>query len=96
MTHDVKELFKEWRNDPDYVCEYEALEEEFAIARAVISARAHAGLTQEELARRMGTTQSAIARLEGGKSKPSTSTLEKLAIATGTRLKIEFEPQRVP
>jgi transcriptional regulator with XRE-family HTH domain len=92
---DVKELFKEWRNDPDYVREYEALEEEFAMARAVISARTHAGLTQEELARRMGTTQSVIARLEGGKSKPSTSTLEKLAIATGTRLKIEFEPQRV-
>jgi ribosome-binding protein aMBF1 (putative translation factor) len=89
---DIKELFKEWRKDPDYVREYEALEEEFAMARAVIAARVHAGLTQEELARRMGTTQSVIARLEGGKSKPSTSTLEKLAAATGTRLKIEFEP----
>lgn len=93
MTHDVKTLFKEWRKDPEYVREYDSLEEEFVVARAVISARVHAGLTQEELARRMGTTQSAIARLESGKSKPSTSTLEKLAVATGTRLKIEFEPQ---
>jgi transcriptional regulator with XRE-family HTH domain len=40
----------------------------------------------------MGTTQSAIARLEGGKTRPSTATLEKLAAATGTRLKIAFEP----
>ncbi len=89
---DVRELFKEWRKDPDYVREYDALEEEFAIVGAIIAARAHAGLTQAELARRMGTTQSVIARLEGGKTKPSVATLEKLAAATGTRLKIDFEP----
>lgn len=96
MITDVRELFEEWRKDPVYRCEYEALKEEFAIARAVIAARVHAGLTQEELASRMGTSQSAIARLEGGKSRPSTATLEKLAAATGTRLKIEFEPQQAP
>jgi ribosome-binding protein aMBF1 (putative translation factor) len=89
---DVRELFKEWRKDPDYVREYDALEEEFSIVGAIIAARAHAGLTQAELARRMGTTQSVIARLEGGKTKPSVATLEKLAAATGTRLKIDFEP----
>jgi ribosome-binding protein aMBF1 (putative translation factor) len=95
MTTDVRELFEEWHKDSAYRREYEALKEEFAIARAVIAARAHAGLTQEELASRMGTSQSAIARLESGKSRPSTATLEKLAVATGTRLKIEFEPHQI-
>jgi ribosome-binding protein aMBF1 (putative translation factor) len=89
---DVKALFKEWRKDPEYRREYEALEEEFALATAVISARVQAGLTQRELAQRMGTTQSVIARLEGGRTKPSTATLEKVAKATGTRLRIDFEP----
>ena len=94
-TIPADELFSEWRKAPGYVAEYDALSEEFAIASAVIAARSHAGLTQEELAKRMGTTQSAIARLEAGKSKPSTSTLEKLAKATGTRLRISFEPEKV-
>ncbi len=92
---DVRELFKEWHKDPEYQREYDALEEEFAIARAVIAARAHAGLTQEQLASRMGTTQSVIARLESGRSKPSLTTLEKLAAATGTHLKIQFEPRQI-
>ena len=92
-TRSMDDLFAEWRKDPHYVAEYDALEEEFTLAAAVIAARAHAGLTQEQLALRMGTTQSVIARLEGGKSKPSTTTLEKLAQATGTRLKIAFEPK---
>ncbi|MGH6754915.1 MAG: helix-turn-helix domain-containing protein, partial [Bradyrhizobium sp.] len=55
-------------------------------------ARAKAGLTQEELARRMDTSQSAIARLEGGRMKPSARTLERFAKATGTHLRITFEP----
>ncbi|MXP41982.1 helix-turn-helix domain-containing protein [Altererythrobacter soli] len=70
---------------PEFVREYEALEEEFALASAVIGARAHAGLTQEELAERLGTSQSAIARLESGRSRPSATTLAKLAAATGTK-----------
>jgi ribosome-binding protein aMBF1 (putative translation factor) len=86
-------LFARWREDPEYVAEYSELESEYAVAAAIIEARTYAGLTQGELAKRMGTTQSVIARLEGGKSKPSTSTLEKLAVATGTRLRISFEPQ---
>ena len=67
---------------------------EFELARAVIQARANAGLTQEELAKRMKTTQSVIARLESGRTKPSTQTLQRLAAATGTRVKITFEPVR--
>ena len=88
----IKDLHKKWLKDPKYRREYDALEEEFEIAKAITAARAHAGLTQEELASRMGTSQSAIARLESGRSKPSTATLAKLAAATGTHLKIDFEP----
>jgi ribosome-binding protein aMBF1 (putative translation factor) len=88
----VEEAFAEWRKDPDYVKAYDALEDEFALAAAMIEARAHAGLTQEELAQRMHTTQAVIARLESGRVKPSTRTLERLATATGMKLRISFEP----
>lgn len=57
-----------------------------------IEARAAAGLTQQQLAERMQTTQTVIARLESGKVKPSARTLEKFAAATGMRLRIKFEP----
>ena len=90
-TIPLSTLSDEWFKDPEFVREYEALEEEFALATALIKARADAGLTQEEIARRMGTTQSAVARLEGGKSRPSTTTLAKFAKATGTRLRVSFE-----
>lgn len=88
----VSEVAKEWFKNPDFVREYDALEEEFALASQLIGARARAGLTQEELAQRMGTSQSAIARLESGRSRPSTRTLEKLAAATGSKLRIVLEP----
>ena len=87
----VEETFAAWRKDPEYVKAYDALEEEFWLAKAMIVARAHAGLTQEQLAERMHTTQAAIARLESGRAKPSTRTLERLATATGMRLRISFE-----
>jgi ribosome-binding protein aMBF1 (putative translation factor) len=90
-TIPLETLFSEWRTDPEYVREFEAQAEEFALAHALIGARAQAGLTQEELAQRMGTTQSAIARMEGGKGRPSTSTLAKVAKATGTKLRVSFE-----
>jgi len=79
------------KGDPEYARAYAALEEEFALAGAMIGARTRAGLTQQQLARRMNTTQAAIARLENGRSKPSTRTLERLAAATGKRLRISFE-----
>jgi len=88
----VKQLHQKWMKDPEYRKAHPALAPEFALARAVIEARVQAGLTQEQLAARMETTQSAIARLESGRSKPSTQTLAKLAAATGTRLQISFQP----
>ena len=84
--------FDEWRKDPDYVREFRSLEDEFALAQLFISARGAAGLTQAELAKKMQTSQAYIARLEGGKEKPSTRTLNRFAKATGHRVVIEFEP----
>ena len=91
-TIPVEAAFAEWRKDPEYVKAYDALEDEFTLAAAMIEARAHAGLTQEQLAQRMHTTQAVIARLESGRIKPSTRTLERLAAATGMKLRISFEP----
>lgn len=87
-------LHGRWMTEPEYRKAYDALGDEFTLASALIAARARAGLTQAALARRMKTTQTAIARLEGGRIKPSTRTLERFARATGSRLKISFEPVR--
>ncbi|HEX4196277.1 MAG TPA: helix-turn-helix transcriptional regulator [Caulobacteraceae bacterium] len=89
----VEESFHEWRGDPDYRDAYDALDEEFALAGALIEARALAGVSQEEIAKRMHTSQPAVARLEAGRGNPSLSTLRRYASATGTRLKIVFEPK---
>ncbi|SIQ92612.1 transcriptional regulator, XRE family [Rhizobium sp. RU33A] len=88
----IRDLHEAWLEKPDYRDAYDALEDEFSLIRAVVEARLQAGLTQAELAERMQTSQSAVARLESGRVKPSATTLEKLARATGTRLKISFEP----
>jgi transcriptional regulator with XRE-family HTH domain len=90
----LNELHRKWLKRPAYRRAYGALDAEFNMAAALIEARAHAGLTQEQLARRMRTTQTVIARLESGRVKPSTRTLERIAQATGMRLKISFEPTR--
>jgi ribosome-binding protein aMBF1 (putative translation factor) len=89
----VEETFKEWRKDPEYVAAYDALEDEFALASALIRARGAAGMSQEQVAAAMGTTQAVVARLEGGRIKPTTRTLERFAKATHTRLRISFEPE---
>lgn len=90
----LSDLHKKWMKSPAYRKEYDALGEEFGLAAAVAKARLRAGLSQAELARRMKTTQSTIARLESGRGKPSTRTLDRFAKATGHRLKITFEPMR--
>ncbi len=91
----VSDLHRRWMKNKEYRKTHEELAPEFALARAVIDARVIAGLTQEQLAQRMKTTQSVIARLESGRARPSTQTLERLATATGTRLCISFQPEGV-
>jgi ribosome-binding protein aMBF1 (putative translation factor) len=93
-TIPAETAFAKWRKDPAYVKAYEALEGEYALAATLIKARARAGLTQEQLAKRMKTTQTVIARLEGGRVKPSTRTLERIATATGSTLRITLEPNK--
>lgn len=88
----LNDLHKKWMKSKEYRKAHEDLAPEFALSRALIQARVSAGLTQEELARRIETTQSVIARLESGRTRPSTQTLERLAAATKTRLIITFEP----
>ena len=90
----LKDLKARLLKDPAVRKEYDAMEEEFALMLAVAKARLRAGLSQAELARRMKTTQSTVARLESGRGQPSTRTLTRFAKATGHRLKISFEPVR--
>ena len=88
----ITALHKKWMKQPKYRKAYAALEEEFALASALMDIRNRAGLTQKALARKMGTTQPVVARLESGRSRPSMRTLERFAKATGSRLRISFAP----
>jgi len=90
----VEESFKRWDKEPRFKRAYDALEEEFVLAAALIDARGYAGLSQEDVAARMHTSQQAVSRLEGGRANPSLNMLRRFAQATGTRLKISFEPLR--
>jgi transcriptional regulator with XRE-family HTH domain len=86
------QLKAEWLADPEFRAEYEALGPKFELIHEFIAARARAGLTQEQLAERMGTSQSAIARIESGDRIPTVRTLQRFAEATGTRLVIKLVP----
>ena len=94
-THD--EMINEWMEDPTFKKEYDALESEFALFDELIKARNNAGLTQSEVAERMGTKTPAIARLESGggskKHSPSIATLLKYAEAVGCGLEIKLVPR---
>ncbi len=91
MTY-IDELHDEMMKSPGYRAAHRASGPVYQLIEALIAARAQAGVTQAEIAERMGTTQSAVARLEGWTANPSVKTLRKYAEATGTRLVISFEP----
>ncbi|NDY55858.1 helix-turn-helix domain-containing protein [Desulfovibrio sulfodismutans] len=78
------------REDPEYAREYDALEEEFALIGAMLDARQKAGLTQAQVAERMGVKQPVVAKIEGGKSNVSFDTLNRYAHANGYKVKVEF------
>ncbi len=88
MTIPWESVRKQLLSNPAVKAEYDRLAPEFEISTELIRARVRAGLTQAELAARMGTSQSAIARLESGQTLPSTKTLIRFAEATSS--KIEF------
>ncbi len=92
MTTTLEELKAELLRSPEVRAAYEASRPEFELAKTVIAARTAQGLTQAELAARMKTSQSYIARLESGRVLPSMRTWQRLATATSTRPKFTLEP----
>ncbi len=90
----IRTLHRRWTRDAAYKAAYDALEGEFNLAAALIEARSKAELTQEQVAALMQTSQAYVAKMEGGRVNPSVKTLRRFAAATGTRLKISFEPMR--
>jgi ribosome-binding protein aMBF1 (putative translation factor) len=97
MGRNMQDMIAEWEKDPEFVHEYAALkEQQEEYVRVMIDARCQAGLTQKDLAKRMKTTQSAIARLESGAQKPSLNTVERYAFACKMRLHIALVPMKKP
>jgi ribosome-binding protein aMBF1 (putative translation factor) len=90
MTIPFEKLKARLLANPKVKSEYDALAPEFEIAAELLRARLRAGLSQTELAARMGTSQSAVARLESGDTLPSTKTLLRYAQATGSRVRVRL------
>lgn len=88
----LADLKNEFMSDPDNKAAYDALEPEFNLARKLIAARAAAGLSQAEVAERMGTKQSEVSRIEGGRQNISIEKLARFADAVGTKLDIRLDP----
>lgn len=83
-------LHKKWMKDPEYRYEYERLAPEFEIARQIIDARIKRKITQVELAKRMGTGQAVISRLENANARPSLSLIQRLADALNLKVELRF------
>ena len=94
VVHDHEEFLTRARRRRGFQEAYDALETEYQVANELITARSRAGLTQDVVAQRMGTTKSAVSRLErAGKHTPSVGTLQRYASAVGCELKIELVPK---
>ncbi len=97
VPHDHGAFLKRARKREGFSKAYDGLEEEYALVREMLSARSKSGLTQEAVAERMGTTKSAVSRLESaGKHAPSITTLKKYAEAVGCDLEIKLVPKSSP
>jgi len=95
VKHDHKAMIEEAYKRPGFKEAYESSELEYQVARQMLRARSRAKLTQDAVAERMGTTKSAVSRLESaGKHTPSLATLKRYAEAVGCKLKVELVPQK--
>lgn len=92
MTRSFRDSLNERLRDPEFRAEWDALEPEFQIAKAMLDGRTARNLTQKELAEITGITQSDISKLENGIANPSLRTLERLAAGLGMRIRLEFVP----
>ena len=89
---DLEELTKELMRDEELRREYEAIQPELNITRAIFDARIRSGMTQTQLSKRSGISQADISRLETGNRNPSLNLLKRLANAMNVTLRIEFVP----
>ena len=92
MGKSFRDTLDELMKDPEFKAEYDALEPEFQVIRAMLSGRESANITQKELAKKTGIAQADISRIENGNGNPSIRTLQRLANGMGMALKIEFVP----
>ena len=90
MGKNFRETLNERMQDPQFLAEWEALEPERQIIRAILEGREEYHMTQKELAEATGINQADISRLENGTANPSLRTLKRLAAGLGMKLKIEF------
>ena len=97
VPHDHEAFLKKARKRQDFCEAYDSLGEEYALVREMLTARSRSGLTQEAVAEIMGTTKSAVSRLESaGKHAPSIMTLKKYARAVGCDLEVKLVPKSSP
>ena len=89
-----EEYKKQQMQDSEFVKEYEAIQPEMDVIRAIVNARTSQNLTQNELAKRTGINQADISKLENGTRNPSVNLLKRLAEGMGMSLKIEFIPKQ--
>ena len=95
VRHDQKAFLAKASERRGFNEAYDSLELEYGLANQLLKARTRAGLTQDAVAERMGTTKSAISRLEGsGKHAPSLTTLQRYARAVGCDLRVRLVPQK--
>ncbi|MBN1461355.1 MAG: helix-turn-helix transcriptional regulator [Armatimonadetes bacterium] len=93
VPHDREAFLKKALERKGFAEAYEGLEDEYTLVRELLAARVSAGLTQEQVAESMGTTKSAVSRLEGaGAHSPSVSTLKRYAKAVGCDVEIRLVP----
>lgn len=89
---DFEDFLKESLKNPKIKAEYDKLQPEYATIRAILDVRVKRGVTQKELAEKIGTKQSVISRLESGRANPSVAFLKKIARALHSHLEIRFLP----
>ena len=95
VKHDHQAFIAKARARKGFTEAYDGLELEYRLANQLLKARARAGLTQDAVAERMGTTKSAVSRLEAaGKHTPSLATLRRYAKAVGCELRVTLVPQK--
>lgn len=90
----LKQYKDEHMKDITFVKEYEAMQPEMDVIRAIVEARTSQNITQKELAERTGINQADISKLENGTRNPSVNLLKRLADGMGMALKIEFVPKQ--